>query len=83
MDFVIGLDGPTYKDHPSWPGQPEVALWEYPTLEAGKGSGLDVGIATMQTLHSLRRRIELLVSLHSKVSKRSDLTDDLRNMAFQ
>jgi hypothetical protein len=83
MDFVIGLDGPTYADHPSWPGQPEVALWEYAPLETGSGSGMDVGIATVQTLHSLRRRIELLVSLHSRVSKRSELTDDLRNMAFQ
>jgi len=38
-------------------------------------------VATLNTLHSLRRRIELLVSLHSRGVDRADLRHDLRDMA--
>ena len=82
MDFVIALDAETFMDHPSWPGQPETALWEYPMIAEGKKYGtVAPAIATMNTLHSLRRRIELLVSLHSKVSSKSELRHDLRDLA--
>jgi protein-tyrosine-phosphatase len=82
MDFVIALDAETAMDHPSWPGQPETALWEYPMIALGrKSSATTPAIATMNTLHSLRRRIELLVSLHSRVSSKSELRHDLRDLA--
>jgi hypothetical protein len=64
-----------------WPGQPETALWAVPALIQRKNNSTDVAIATLQTLHSLRRRIELLVSLHSKGKQRSDLRQNLRDMA--
>lgn len=82
MDFVIALDGETAMDHPSWPGQPETALWEFPAIAEGKKYGTaEPAIATMNTLHSLRRRIELLVSLHSRVSNNAELRHDLRDLA--
>lgn len=82
MDFVIALDAGTAPDHPIWNGQPETALWDYPSLEPKKSKHGDTGIAAVQTLHSLRRRIELLVSLHSRVQRRSDLRHDLRDLAY-
>lgn len=82
LDFVIALDEETAHQHPIWMGQPETAVWAYPPLAPIAGNSTDVAIATLQTLHSLRRRIELLISLHSKVAKRADLRHDLRDMAY-
>lgn len=82
MDFVIALDAETLYDHPVWPGQPETALWSYPELPSAKGTSQDAGAAALATLVSLRRRIELLVSLHSKVNAPAELRHDLRDLAF-
>jgi arsenate reductase len=80
MDFVIALDAQTVHLHPRWPGQPETALWAMEPLIARKNSS-SLGVATLNTLHSLRRRIELLVSLHSRAVAPSDLRHDLRDLA--
>lgn len=82
MDFVIALDAGTAELHPMWPGQPETATWDYPALAQKKGKGADVAIATVQTLVSLRRRLELLVSLHSKGHSRAELRHDLRDLSY-
>lgn len=83
MDFVIGLDRETANIHPIWKGQPETALWEFPAVDVRKkGGGNSAGIATLQTLHSLRRRMELLVSLHSRVKHRAELRHDLRDLGY-
>lgn len=82
MDIVISLDAETKSEHPSWPGQPETALWDYAPLDKRKGeTHSDRDIRTIQTLHSLRRRIELLVSLQQKVRSHADLRHDIRDMA--
>ncbi len=81
MDFVVALDEDTARQHPIWPGQPETALWAFAPLIQRKNNRSDVGVATLNTLHSLRRRIELLVSLHSRGVDRADLRHDLRDMA--
>ena len=81
LDFVIALDDATAHLHPMWPDQPETALWAFPPLVQRKNGSTDVGVATLHTLHSLRRRIELLVSLHSRGVTRSELRLDLRDMA--
>lgn len=81
MDFVIALDASTLDTHPSWPGQPVTALWDYPELiTAGKGKG-NAPVDAIHLLMSLRRRIELLVSLHSRGKKTTDLVHDLQDMA--
>jgi arsenate reductase len=82
MDFVISLDASVKQAHPAWPGQPELALWSYPPLIKQKGqSSTALGLAALQTLHSLRLRLELLVSLHSKARSAQDLRHDLRDLA--
>ncbi len=81
MDFVIALDEATAYQHPRWPGQPETAVWGFDPLVARKNHSVDLGLATLNTLHALRRRIELLVSLHSRGVPRADLRHDLRDMA--
>jgi arsenate reductase len=81
MDFVIALDSATAGDHPSWPGQPETALWDVPAIAANQKVMADAGIVTMQTLHALRRRIELFSILCAKGKTRSDLREDLRDLA--
>ena len=81
MGFVIALDAETLRDHPMWPGQPETALWSYPPITAAKAGSAQLGVTAVTALVSLRRRIELLVSLHSKVRSPSDLRHDLRDLA--
>ena len=81
MNFVIGLDAESFEQHPPWPGQPVTALWDYPALTKRSGGSVEVGIFAMQMLMSLRRRIELLVSLHARGKQHSDLQHDLRDMA--
>ena len=81
MDFVVALDRDTLPIHPAWPGQPITALWDYPHVEAGTKNRHSVGSAAVQTLLSLRRRIELLVSLHARSKTRADLQHDLRDLS--
>lgn len=80
MDFVISLDAHSYDEHPSWPGQPVTALWDYPNVQTAANGSLDADVLAVKTLVSLRHRIELLVNLHSKAAKRNDLLNDLRDM---
>ena len=80
MDFVIALDAGTLAMHPSWPGQPVTALWDYPSLDSNANKRGN-GAAVIHILMSLRRRIELLVSLHAKTKKHSELVHDLQDMS--
>jgi protein-tyrosine-phosphatase len=82
MDFVISLDAQTFQDHPKWTGQPETALWSYTEISAAKGKNADPGIEAIQTLVSLRRRIELLIALRARVQTNSQLREDLRDLAY-
>ena len=68
MNFVIGLDADGFEHQPAWPGQPVTALWDYPAVTKRSAGKVEVGIFAMQMLLSLRRRIELLVSLHVRES---------------
>jgi arsenate reductase (thioredoxin) len=82
MDFVIALDATTATEHPSWPGQPVTALWDYPAVTKKQKHNSSLGLSTIQTLHSLRRRIELLSILVARSSTRADLRHDLRDLAY-
>jgi len=66
MDFVVALDHDSMVLHTGWPGQPVTALWDYERIRAGSKRPTDAGISALRTLMSLRRRIELLVSLHAR-----------------
>lgn len=81
MDFVVALDQGSLPLHPSWPGQPVTALWDYPHVQGSSSNRHDVGLSAVQTLLSLRRRIELLVSLHARGKNHADLQHDLRDLS--
>jgi hypothetical protein len=61
--------------------EPVTALWDHPAMPKQK-DGLSPGLFTIQTLHSLRRRIELLSILVARSSASSDLRHDLRDLAY-
>ena len=82
MDFVVALDAATLPLHPSWPGQPITALWDYAHIEGSSKRRHDAGLSAVQTLLSLRRRIELLVSLHAWGKNPADLQHDLRDLSY-
>lgn len=80
MDFVISLDAHSYGNHPPWPGQPVTALWDYPNVLSAINRNQDIELSALKTLVSLRLRVELMVNLHSRATKRNDLLNDLRDM---
>lgn len=80
MDYVIALDESLADVHPAWPGQPEIALWNYPDIDYEGGQfNLQLPQATKMLL-SLQHRLELLVGLCAKVRGRREMRDDLRDL---
>lgn len=82
MDFVIMLDEDVAAATPRWPGQPETAVWNYPDVVVESDLGADTGDAMLKTLYSLRRRLELLVSLPMRGVDRAELRKDVRDIAY-
>jgi hypothetical protein len=82
MDFVIALDPASVDQHPSWPGQPVTALWSYPAILSPGGNDSDMRPLALQTLYSIRRRLELLIALPMHGPDRTALRDDIRDMAY-
>ncbi len=73
MDLIITVcDNAAGEVCPYWPGNPASAHWGYPDPSAGEGSDADKKEAFRQTLHAMRRRMELLVNLpDAKLAKLS------------
>ena len=64
MDLVITVcDNAAGEVCPSWPGQPATAHWGYADPSAGEGSDDEKRAAFTQTLHQIRRRLELFTNL--------------------
>jgi arsenate reductase (thioredoxin) len=64
MDLVITVcDNAAGEVCPYWPGQPATAHWSYGDPSAGDGTDEQKLEAFRQTLHAIRRRLELLVNL--------------------
>ena len=64
MDLVITVcDNAAGEVCPYGPGQPATAHWGYPDPSAGEGTDAQKLEAFRQTLHALKRRLELLVNL--------------------
>ena len=83
MRFVITLsDDPISRSAPIWPGQPDTALWSYPDLLDPTRQNPVSAQEVLQTLYSLRRRVELLVSLPMRNVDAVDLRNDLRDLAY-
>ncbi|MBB3179295.1 arsenate reductase ArsC [Variovorax sp. Sphag1AA] len=64
MDLVITVcDNAAGEVCPFWPGHPATAHWGYPDPSEAQGSEEQKLEAFRQTLHAIRRRLELLVNL--------------------
>lgn len=71
MDLVITVcDNAAGEVCPFWPGQPATAHWGYADPSAVQGSDETKAQAFKQTLHAIKRRMDLLVNLPaSKLDK--------------
>ena len=80
-DFIITLDECTEPRQPSWPGQPDAALWAYPDVLDGRDPDR-IAHDAVHMLFSLRRRLELLVSLPMQGADRSAVRSDVRDLGY-
>jgi arsenate reductase (thioredoxin) len=75
MDLIITVcDNAAGEVCPLWPGKPATAHWGYADPSAGDGSDAEKAEAFKNTLHAIRRRLDLLVNLPA---------DKLEAMAIQ
>ena len=82
MNLVITVfDNAAGEVCPYWPGQPATAHWGYEDPSAGDGDDAHKREAFKQTLHALRRRLELLVNLPEASVTRLMLETTARNLA--
>ncbi len=64
MDLIITVcDNAAGEVCPFWPGQPATAHWGYADPSAGEGTDAEKAVAFKNTLHAIRRRLDLLVNL--------------------
>ena len=82
MNLVITVcDNAAGEVCPYWPGQPATAHWGYEDPSAGDGDDAHKHEAFRQTLHALRRRLELLVNLPEASVGRLMLETTARSLA--
>lgn len=82
-DFVITMDESLEHLLPSWPGQPDTALWAYPDiLNNGSTTDADILRAGGLMLHSLRRRLEIFASLPMALADRAAVRHDIRDLGY-
>ena len=82
MNLVITVcDNAAGEACPYWPGQPATAHWGYEDPSAGDKDEAHKREAFKQTLHALRRRLELLVNLPDASVGRLALETTARNLA--
>ena len=64
MDLIITVcDNAAGEVCPYWPGQPATAHWGYPDPSAGEGDEAHQLEAFRHTLHALKRRLDIFISL--------------------
>lgn len=82
MDLVITVcDNAAGEVCPYWPGQPATAHWGYADPSAVEGTDADRLEAFRQTLHAIRRRLDLLVNLPSASVEKLMLQTTARGLA--
>ena len=82
MDLVITVcDNAANEVCPYWPGQPATAHWGYPDPSLVEGSDAQKLEAFLNTLHHMKRRMELLVSLPEASVSQLMLQDAARGLA--
>lgn len=80
VDYVIALDDEVAFLAPRWPGQPEVATWSFPDVALGNDMQQSA-TAAIKVLHSLRRRLEILINLPLAGADRQAVRSDVRDLA--
>jgi len=65
IDIIVALDAETAHHHPPWPWQAHSAQWAYPPLLHTLAPVANRVQEAERTLHSLRHRIELVVTRHA------------------
>ena len=82
MDLVITVcDNAAGEVCPYWPGQPATAHWGYADPSAGTGTDAEKLEAFSQTLHLIRRRLEIFTSLPSSSLNKLTLQNTARDLA--
>ena len=82
MDLVITVcDNAAGEVCPYWPGQPATAHWGYADPSEGSGSNEDKRLAFTQTLHQIRRRLELFTNLPQASLRGMALQEQARALA--
>ena len=82
MDLVVTVcDNAANEVCPYWPGQPATAHWGYPDPSLVEGSDAQKLEAFLNTLHHMKRRMELLVSLPQASVSKLMLQDAARRLA--
>lgn len=82
MDLIITVcDNAAGEVCPIWPGQPTTAHWGYADPSEGDGTEAQKLEAFRQTLHAMKRRLELLVSLPEDKLAKTALQTSARQLA--
>ncbi|MEI6733904.1 MAG: arsenate reductase ArsC [Comamonadaceae bacterium] len=82
MDLVITVcDNAAGEVCPYWPGQPATAHWGYADPSAGEGSDVQKLEAFRQTLHAIKRRLDILISLPIEKLQKTMLQTTARELA--
>lgn len=82
MDLVITVcDNAAGEVCPFWPGQPATAHWGYADPSAIDGTDVQKMEAFRQTLHAIKRRLELLINLPVASVERLMLEKSARDLA--
>lgn len=84
MDLIITVcDNAAGEVCPVWPGHPATAHWGYPDPSEGNTSDAQKREAFRKTLHTIKRRLELLINLPTSKLGKSLLQDSARDLASQ
>ena len=84
MDLIVTVcDNAAGEVCPVWPGHPSKVHWGYPDPSAGDGDANQKYEAFRQTLHAMKRRLELLISLPAEKLERAVLQTSAHNLAQQ
>jgi protein-tyrosine-phosphatase len=82
MDLVITVcDNAAGEVCPYWPGQPATAHWGYADPSAGEGSDDEKLEAFKQTLHLIKRRLDIFTSLPQASLSKMALEKTARDLA--
>jgi protein-tyrosine-phosphatase len=82
MDLVITVcDNAAGEVCPYWPGQPATAHWGYPDPSAGDDNDVQKLEAFRKTLHALKRRLDILISLPAEKLEKTLIQSTARELS--